>query len=162
MTLKGVVQNGMIVLQQGATLPEGTCVEVVPDSGTLGELARKADIKHLSALLQQLNDLKTEPERDDYGILRVNQEAYAAACGLLIDTAIVSALEGCKIPYGCVSTDSEGGVRIEWTSPTSSVRLVVPPSEQKQGYVYHEEGTKYSTEAATPEALARWLRTIKE
>ena len=31
MTLEGVVQNGMIVLQQGATLPEGTRVKIVPE-----------------------------------------------------------------------------------------------------------------------------------
>ena len=32
MILDGIVQNGMIVLNQGATLPEGTRVKVVADS----------------------------------------------------------------------------------------------------------------------------------
>ncbi len=31
MTLHGIVQNGLIVLDQGATLPEGTHVTVVAD-----------------------------------------------------------------------------------------------------------------------------------
>jgi len=31
MTLMGVVQNGMIVLEAGGTLPEGTRVKVVPE-----------------------------------------------------------------------------------------------------------------------------------
>jgi hypothetical protein len=40
MTLHGIVQNGLIVLDQGATLPEGTRVEVVPEP--TGEQPRKA------------------------------------------------------------------------------------------------------------------------
>jgi hypothetical protein len=134
-----------------------------PESIPPGRLSlATANIKYLSSLIQQIVQLHHAEEADEFGILRATKYAFDAACGLLIDAAIVSAAERQKIPYGCVSTDSAGGVRIEWATATASVRLAVPSSEEKQGYVYHEEGTTYGTEAATPEALARWLRTIKE
>ena len=82
------------------------------------------------------------------------------ASHLLTDAAIVSALKGRQIPLGCASTDSEGGIRIEWVRPTSSVHLVIPASPGRDGYVYHEVGDQYGTVSATPEALARWLREI--
>ena len=116
----------------------------------------------LSSLMQGLVQLRDEAARDDYGILRASKHAFDTACQFLIDAAIVSAREGKQIPYGCAVTDSEGGVRIEWARPTSNVRLVIPPSAQEEGYVYHEDGTNYGTEAATPEALARWLRIITD
>ena len=115
----------------------------------------------LSSLTQQLDLLLDEEEADEYGMLRPTQFAYDTACGILIDTATALAAEGLMLPYGCASTDSEGGVRIEWNCSSSSVRLVVSSSAQKQAYVYHEVGNEYGTEAATPESLAHWLRSTK-
>ncbi len=31
MTLRGTIKNGVVVLETGASLPEGTCVKVEPD-----------------------------------------------------------------------------------------------------------------------------------
>src|SRR5947209_2582338 len=64
-----------------------------------------ADIRHLSALIGQLMELRTAEESDEYGILRAGEHAYNVACHLLIDAAIVAALEGREVPYGCTSTD---------------------------------------------------------
>ena len=69
-------------------------------------------------------------------------------------------VRGGGIPAGCGSTDSEGGVRIEWVCPTASVHLVVPATSDRKAYIYHEVGDDYATEDATPERLAYWLRQI--
>jgi len=122
----------------------------------------KANIKYLSALIQQLVELRNEPERDEYGALRATKQAFDLACTLLIDAAIVSAVEDRQIPYGCVSTDSQGGIRVEWVRESASVHIIIPASEERDGYVYHEEAANYGTEPATAEALARWLRIIKD
>jgi hypothetical protein len=116
-----------------------------------------ANIKYLSSLIQQLIELRNEPESDDHGVLRAAQPAFDRACHLLIDAAIVSALESRQIPHGCASTDSEGGIRIEWVRDSASVHLIVPASDKRGEYVYHEEGANYGTEPATAETLARWL-----
>lgn len=121
-----------------------------------------AKIQHLSKIMQQLNELWSGPERDDYGILRPSKHAYIKASELMVDAAIIAAIEYDRgIPFGCVATDSEGSVRIEWTSPDASVRLVVPASENESAYVFHEVGKEYDTEDATPEGLSRWLRNVE-
>jgi len=129
---------------------------ITPERGKL----RSADIRHLSALIGQLAELRTAEESDQYGVLRAGEHAYNLACRRLIDAAIVAALEGREIPYGCASTDSEGGVRIEWIRPASSVHLVVPATSDRPAYIYHEVGDTYATEPATAERLARWLREV--
>jgi hypothetical protein len=119
-----------------------------------------ADIHDLSAMIRQLVELRQEEESDEYGTLRASQHAFDVACHLLTDAAIISALKGRPLPLGCASTDSEGGVRVEWVRPTSSVHLAVPASDDRESYIYHEVGDDYGTVAATPEMLAQWLGEI--
>jgi hypothetical protein len=119
------------------------------------------NILYLSDIIKQLQNLLDEKEEDEYGILRANKTACKIACGLVGDAAIISAREYNRIiPFGLASTDSEGGIRIEWTTPTSGVRLVVPANDPFDAYVYHEVDNQYATDPATPESLARWLREI--
>jgi hypothetical protein len=121
-----------------------------------------ANIRYLSAIVAQLQDLLNEPSEDgENGALRANKQACMNACELLTNAAITSALKYNQIiPYGCASLDSEGGIRIEWVRPSSGVRLVVPID--KSSYVYHEVGDQYAIEKpATAESLALWLREIK-
>ena len=111
--------------------------------------------------MRQLVDLWNEPEEeDDYGRLKPTQDAFDMSVQLLVDAAIEAHPQH-QIPSGCVSTDSEGGVRIEWIRPTASVHLVVPAKENHMPYVYHEVGNDYATEDATPERLAYWLCRIE-
>lgn len=119
-----------------------------------------ANIRYLSAIIRQLVELRNEEESDEYGTLRASQHAFDTACQLLTDAAIVSAFQGRQIPHACASTDSEGGIHIEWMRPTAGVSLIVPASPERDEYIYHEVGKAYSTEPATAEALARWLREI--
>jgi len=115
-----------------------------------------------AAILEQLSDLRKLPEQDDEGVLRATKDAYIVASNLLEGAAIILAADGFPIPYGCASTDSKGGVRIEWVRDAASVHLVVPCTDEQEGYVYHEDGTRYATERADAESLARWLRIIKD
>jgi len=118
----------------------------------------EARILYLSPILQQLYALRNEPEADDYGRLQPTESAFAATIDILIDAAIDAYPR--KIPSGCVSTDSAGGVRIEWVRETSSVHLVVPPADDAKSYIYHEVGSNYGTEDATPKGLSHWLKVI--
>jgi hypothetical protein len=121
-----------------------------------------ANIRFLSSIIAQLNELLSEQEDDDYGTLRANKAACRTASEFLTDAAIISATQYQGIiPNGCASTDAEGGIRIEWVRPTSGVRLVVPANSDSDAYIYHEVGNDFDTEPATAEALARWLREIK-
>jgi hypothetical protein len=116
-------------------------------------------IPHLLPIIQQLIDLWKEPEKDDYGRLRPTRDAFGRSMHLLVDV-VIEAHPQRLIPAGCVSTDSEGSVRIEWVCPTASVHLVVPAKGDRVAFIYHEIGDDYATEDATPERLAYWLRQI--
>ncbi len=95
-------------------------------------------------MIEQLVNLLNGPEKDDYGRLRPTQDNFIETLRLLTGT----------IPVGCVSTDSNGGVRIEWIGVVGNVHLVVSGDV---AYIYHEICCEYSTEDATPERLAYWL-----
>jgi hypothetical protein len=119
-----------------------------------------AGIRYLSAIIKQLVELRNDEEADEYGVLRATEHAYEGACRLITDAAIVSALHGRPIPRGCASTDSEGGVRIDWMRPAAAVCLIVPSEDDQDASVYHEVAGVCATEPATAETLARWLREI--
>lgn len=119
-----------------------------------------AEISYLSPIIRQLVELWNGPESDEYGVLRPTQDAFEKAISILVDAAIDAAPR--QIPRGCVSTDSEGGVRIEWVRETSSVHLVVPATNSSESYVYHEVDNSYATEDATPEGLSNWLKLIAD
>ena len=102
-----------------------------------------AEIRHLSSLVEQLENLRDAEEADAYGILRPSDLAYERTRDLLIDAAIFAAGNGRQIPHGCVSTDSEGGVRVEWVRRTNSVHLAVPATSRRNPYIYHETGAAY-------------------
>lgn len=58
MTLEGVVQNGMIVLEQGATLPEGTRVRVVAKLAVQPPRSAKEFLMQMAGCMKDLpNDL---------------------------------------------------------------------------------------------------------
>lgn len=123
--------------------------------------ASSANFKHFSSLIRQLAELRTEVGVDDYGALRADKRAYDTACALLTDAAEIANRIGGLIPHGCASTDSAGGIRIEWVRPASGVHLVVPAPPDDNPYIYHEVGDDYATEPASAEGLARWLQTVE-
>ena len=91
----------------------------------------RADVKELAGLIGQLCELRLEEPTDDYGVLRLEEAAFKTALELLTDATIVLATDyGTKMPYGCASTDSEGGLCIDWLRSDRAVNLVIPASDQ--------------------------------
>jgi hypothetical protein len=149
--------------QQHAPLPARDVDRATPATIPSERLRlASANIRYLSAIIRQLVELRNETEEnDEYGTLRPSKHTFDTACHLLTDAAIVSARAGRQIPQGCASTDSEGGIHVEWMRPTAGVSLVVPASADREAYIYHEVGKNCASESATAEALARWLGEIK-
>jgi hypothetical protein len=132
-----------------------------PDTIAPGRLRlASAGIKYLSAIVRQLVDLREEEATDEYGALRASQHAFDLACHLVTDAAIILARDGRQIPRGWTSTDSQGGVRIEWVRPSASVHLVIPTNSNREGYIYHEVADLHGTEPASPGRLASRLGPI--
>ena len=71
-----------------------------------------------------LLELSMGPERDDYGIIRPTPDAFLTTLMLLFKASEHD--KNYQIPPGNVSTDSEGGIRIEWLGEQRNVHLVVP------------------------------------
>lgn len=138
---------------------EDPCVTPDPLSPERLQLA-DAGILYLSPVVGQLIELWRGPENDDYGRLRPTREAFDKTIELLVDTAIVGHFDQRAIPHGCVSTDSDGGVRIEWIRDKAKIHLVVPTTKNDRAYVYHEVGSDFATEDVTPERLSDWLSLI--
>lgn len=103
-------------------------------------------------IIDQLIKLRFGPELDEHGRLRPTKYAYDTTLSLL----------GCDIPPCCVSTDSTGGVRVEWVRESVSVHLIVPADSQQLPYIYHKVGSAYATVNATPEGLDKWLKLVRE
>ncbi len=131
-----------------------------------------AGIKHLSAIVGDLNDLIENPIVDDEGDEIITTDyAYTLCCGLLIDAAVLIALaragspdtqvRGMVVPAAVVSSDERGGIRVEWVRDNASVHFVVPASDDSHAYIYTEVGNVYGTQQpATAELLAASLRHI--
>jgi hypothetical protein len=140
------------------TEDDGATPETIPLSRL--HLA-SAGIKYLSAIIQQLVELRNDDETDEYGDLRASKFAFDMACQLITDAAIIAARSRREIPRGCASTSAQGGVRIEWVRPTASVHLVIPATPARDAYIYHENATGHCTEPASPDRLASRLSAIK-
>jgi hypothetical protein len=115
----------------------------------------------ITALLSDLRDLMKEggeDEEDEYGALRPTSHAFRTALNLIIEASFLL-MDG--YPFGCASTDSEGGIRIEWFKTTGEIRLVIPASKEKEPYIYYEFGEKYGVDRqANADKLARWINRL--
>jgi hypothetical protein len=115
----------------------------------------------ITALLSDLRDLMKEggeDEEDEYGVLRPTGYAFRTALNLIIEASFLL-IDG--YPFGCASTDSEGGIRIEWFKTTGEIRLVIPASKEKEPYIYYEFGEKYGVDRqANADKLARWINRL--
>lgn len=124
----------------------------------------RADVKELSGLLEQLSELRQEELTDDYGILRLDEAAFEQAGELLTDATIVLATNygGTKMPYGCASTDSEGGLRIDWFRGEISVSLSIrAASAGGKQHIFHKIYSDHAVENdVSAETLAKWLSQV--
>lgn len=76
MTYQGVVQNGAVVLHDGATLPEGTLVSVVPVTPALIEKASAGDPPTVWQKLAELGRWAETQETDLPEDLAENHDHY--------------------------------------------------------------------------------------
>ena len=112
----------------------------------------------LTALLSDLRDLLKEEEEDDYGILKPTYHAFATALNLVME---ISMFIHAGYPFAAVSTDSEGGIRIEWVKGRGEIRLIIPASNSKPPYIYYEFDDKYGVDRnANAVNLLRWLNRL--
>lgn len=119
----------------------------------------------MESILEQLAQLRVEEQVDDYGILRPTESAFEEAVSLVREAASLAARKWHRtLPHGCVSTDSEGGVRIEWFSPNRAVHLVIPCEPLRETrYIYHEIGNQFDVEYnVTGETLAYWVNWLQQ
>jgi hypothetical protein len=136
---------------------DARAVEIDPSAEAMRAKLVRADIRYVSTLLKKLAELRCSEESDEYGALQTTELAYEIACRILIETSILAASQGRRIPRGAVSSDSEGGVRIQWIRENKTVHLGVPGQSEEDSYVYHEVNRDYGVEPATPSTLAEWL-----
>jgi hypothetical protein len=121
-------------------------------------------MKELGAILRQILDLANGDSTDDDGVLAPTVHAMGQTTRLLIHASTI-VWQHCMatgrtfiFPRGFVSTDSEGGLRIEWTKPGASLRLVIAAGETGKSYLYFEFEDKYGSERqVTAELMGRWL-----
>jgi len=109
-------------------------------------------------ILADLRDLLKEDEEDEYGTLKPTKHALSWTILLIIGAYVKPHNQW---PFGCVATDSEGGIRIEWRSQKGEVRLVVHASDDKKNYIYHQFDGQYAIDVeAHPRKLIWWLNRL--
>jgi hypothetical protein len=127
----------------------------VPDQllDLVGSFARREPeiqitTKRLVSLLQDNDD-------DGEGALRPTPGAFLTAWNLIMDAYRL--MTG-PFPKASPGSDEEGGLRVQWSHLGRQVRLVVPGSQQRAPYIYHEEGDDFATEGnVSGQTLAAWL-----
>lgn len=113
----------------------------------------------LDTILEHITALASGDERDEYGVLRPTEYALCQTTELLRDASRRG--ETYRFPDASVTTDEEGGVRIEWLHNDRAVHLVVPATNEGQSYLYHEDGDDYGiVKPMTASVLAHWLRLV--
>jgi hypothetical protein len=122
------------------------------------------DLVGFEATLRQIGELASGEEIDEYGILRPTHYAFLRAVTLL-NRALRAMMDAsmrrdrpCTFPRGAVTTDENGGLRIEWSDDDRAVHLVVPSRDDGRSYIYYEIGQIYGTESrVTGSFLSHWL-----
>ena len=128
----------------------------------LGIPAMYLKMRELGSIMCQIFDMANGAPTDDDGVLAPTKHSMTQTTSLLIQASTIvwrhtSGL-AFTFPRGFVSTDSEGGLRIEWTKPGASLRLVIAANNHGKSYLYYEFGDKYGSERhVTAELLGRWL-----
>ncbi len=120
-------------------------------------------------IVREIGELASGDESDEYGVLRPSDYAYRTTMQLLkrsfsllsTGKSRLEAQQCRRFPRGAVSTDEQGGLRIEWVEGDRAVHLVVPAEPGGQSYIYHEIGQDYAAEKrVSGSALASWLARL--
>ena len=110
-------------------------------------------VSRIHELMQKENDYE-----NDYGATMPTSYATDRVLAILDDT--FQRLRT-SFPKAAVSVSFDGGIRVQWIYPLSSVRLVVPGAVNEEEYMYFEDGDNYGTEIVSGQILAdriSWLQ----
>lgn len=162
--LKPALGNGGIRIMRAFVVDDRTTPEA---TSSFTSLMPSFELSAYKDILHQIADLSSGDETDEYGVLRPTDHALAETRKVLESAVREKLGEGARdrkaslFPRGCVTTDEEGGLRIEWWSEDRAVHLVVPAARGGRSYIYHELGEAYKTEdRVTGTVLAHWLQRL--
>lgn len=142
-----------------------------PDQGWQAEMAqepRKSEglqarvIKYeddLSITFSEIDELKRcDNEEDGDYIFKPSDYSENFVKDLLSSTYKLLSFSP---PLPSVSSDGDGGLRIEWEKNNRDLRLVCPSKEEKEKYIYFEDGDESKIEKNIDEktlaSLLQWL-----
>jgi len=111
-----------------------------------------------STTITRLVDLLDQPEEDDHGVLSPTQHSFKTAYRILDDAE----KQRRTSVRGSVSTDSEGGVRVTWSNLGRVVKLVCPPTADRDVYLYRQAGDTEGVvfRSPTPQNLSDHLHWL--
>ncbi len=113
--------------------------------------------RNLGRMVSDLRELLHGDEEDDYGVLRPTMYAF----GYLLDILFACAAT-MELPYGTITTDYEGGIRVTWKNAAGNVRLIIPAQGKGTHYIYFEAGTDYHADpVVTPKELCDRLQQLR-
>ena len=108
----------------------------------------------LTVLLSDLRDLLKEENEDE----KPTYYAFTTALSLVMEASMFIYT---GLPFAAISTDNEGGIRIEWIKERGEIRLVIPASSSNPPYIYYEFGDKYGVDKnASAFKLIRWINRL--
>ena len=61
-------------------------------------------------------------------------------------------------PSPSIAPDGDGGILFDWNQGARMIRLIIPDSPERRGYLYHEEGDAFAAEYdLSNESIRVWL-----
>jgi hypothetical protein len=120
----------------------------------------------LKEIIQQIAVVCAEEEDEEAGIVRPAPKVLGRTISILVETAARMLQESSQyhacadFPVAHVTSDEEGGLRVEWIQNDRAVHLVMRTDKNKS-YIYHQVGEAYDVEKRiTAGRLFRWLRIL--
>ena len=126
------------------------------------DFAQRRASQDFKFMISRILDLLKEEEdcEDEYGAVVPTEHALLNVLAILGETH--NELQT-FFPRAAASVSFDGGIRIQWMHPHSSVRLVIPGGPDEDGYIYFEDEDYYDTESVSAKNLAyrmNWLQRI--
>jgi len=112
-------------------------------------------------LFRRLVDLVREPEFDEEGYrLQPTDYSFQSALNIL---SVIALLRDGKVPKAAVSTDTMGGIRVQWRKGSRQLRLIFPAEKTGYSYLYQQEGELYHLNwSPSPVELMKLLNWLED
>jgi hypothetical protein len=115
-----------------------------------------ATAPELAAVVDEINQLAFQDERDDFGLLRPSFHALTECLKFILSLVRETEL----LRPSEVTTDRNGDIRIAWTGEQErQAELVFPSDADESAYLYYSSPTQYETEQdLNPRTVAKRIR----